>query len=150
MQLKKRNYDIAIGILHGGAPIAHYLHPLDQSVGYLEWHEHWKRDAVWRAAKRATEIRNGMRVLLCENDARSGNTLGKVMRKVDATSPSSVDVCFTGIEFEHSRNIAQSMKDFGHIFHITDLSQQKVFSDMLEYQERLKSVLYGLKTEEKS
>ncbi|MBI2635782.1 hypothetical protein HYW84_00440 [Candidatus Peregrinibacteria bacterium] len=142
LQLHEQNYDIAIGVLHGGANIVNYMHPLGQNSGYLEWHRHWQRNPTW-ITKNRTEIRKGMRVLLCENDACSGDTLINVMRKLDSISPSSVDVCFTGIRHKASKDVAGKMNAFGRIMHLTDLSSERIFSDMLKYKQLLTDVMAG-------
>lgn len=138
IQLTDRRYDATIGILWSGASLANHMHCWgSENVGYIEWHRHWQRDPVWRLHDMRFDVRKHMNILLCENDAVSGRTLTKVLQKIDTLNPANVDVCFTGIYYEKSREKALQLGAFRSVFHIADLDQSKVYSDMLRYREKL-------------
>ena len=141
MQLQGQGYDHVVGIVNGGSILPNYMRPLGQNVSYLEYHRHWKQAPRWRAKRQMQEIREGMKVLLCEHDAVSGHTLRAAMWKLDKTSPSSVDLCFTGPNFSKSKDIAEKVGGFDMVFHLTDVDQSRVFSDMLEYRRILNKAL---------
>ncbi|MEQ1849711.1 MAG: phosphoribosyltransferase [Candidatus Peribacteraceae bacterium] len=137
--LVDENYDLTIGIVHGGAPLANYLHVLDQNVVYLEYHRRWEINPRWRVAGRQCDIRSGMKILLCEDDVATGKTLKEVARKLDKLNPSSVGICFTGYHLEKSKQRAQEAGVFDSVRTPNDFDQSHVYSSILNFHEALKS-----------
>jgi hypothetical protein len=135
-------YDLTIGVVRGGVNVPNLLHAHGWPLAYLEHHTHWQRSPIWRTiAGKHVEIRKGMRLLLCEDDASSGGTLQKVTAKLKAAGASQVDLCFTGASFEHSKECAETAGGFERIFHSVQLPQTKVYTNMLRVREQLQTSL---------
>ncbi len=137
-------YDAVIGILGSGAHIPNMIHAYGtRKTGLIEFH---RSQPEWYQPEwvvRPDIPRNG-KILLCENDADTGTTLRDVFLQVNSElDPQSVDVCFTGFSFPHSRATARSMHMFKRIFHARELPQDHVYSNFLEVRRKMRKCCRG-------
>ncbi len=145
LQIKEAHYDLVAGIHSGGSLLPNRLHPIGQNVAYIEWHQRWEASPRLRNVHATQALRKGMRILLCENDAITGESLRRVSEKLERDlRPSSIDLCFTGMGYKNSGELAKAQKRFGSIFHITELDQASVFTDMIRYRDQLEQALRNL------
>ncbi len=137
--MKDHAYDAVIGILGSGAYIPNMVQVYGtRNTGLIEFH---RSRSEWYEPEWV--VRPGVppngKILLCENDACTGITLGEVYLKVNTElEPQSVDVCFTGFGFPHSKQMAKSMNMFGRVFHARELPQDHVYSNFLEVRRKMK------------
>ncbi len=95
VELKERQYDLAIGVLNSGVPLASMLDFLGQETRYLEWHRGWKRGPKWKKMGRNTEkITQAKRILVCEHDMDTGQTLEAIVPFLRKLKPETVDIVF--------------------------------------------------------
>ncbi len=93
MELRKRGYDLAIGVLNSGIKTAQLLDFFGQATKYAEWHRDWKQPPAWRniGGGRKPETQTG-KILLCEHDTNSGATLKALIPFLQKLKPRQVDV----------------------------------------------------------
>lgn len=95
-------YDLVVGVANGGINMASLFEIYGVETRYIEWHsgtgdpKRWKRDPVWRnIGFDRRKVKEAKRILVCENDAMTGQTLSKVVEFLgEKFDPEVVDVCF--------------------------------------------------------
>lgn len=136
-------YDAYIGIMNSGNNIPLLMHALDQNVGFIETHRHWKRDPIWRVPLRNQQgIR---RILLSEDDADTGKTLSRVCHKLNARySDAQIDVIFGGSMQDDSIPRVHCVSHLAEINTVGRFPAASVYTHMLAMRTRLEEKLSKL------
>lgn len=127
-ELKKQKYDLIIGVMNSGKYVANLMEFFGEIVRYVEWHRHWKRSPVLRNIGGSTErIHEAKKILICEQDTRSGATLKALIPFLKKFNPAQVDICFL---VDHYGTNDKNVKDVGfyqNSFHTYTLPSQDLF-----------------------
>lgn len=136
IELSRKKYDLIIGVLKAGSTLALPMEAIGENVRYMEWHKHWKRKPVWRNVGRATEKpKKAKKILLCENDAVSGNTIEALLPSLEKLGAEEVDICFTALYPEKSTQISESLP-LNSIYNTSDLGYKNCYSNLVEFRRR--------------
>src|SRR3989344_5812790 len=100
-ELRKRNYNLAIGVMRSGEPLAGLLDFLGQRTRYVEWHLGWKKQPTWRnIGSNRLRVKQAKSILLCEHDTETGATLRALIPFLQSLHPDKVDISFW-IDYHH-------------------------------------------------
>lgn len=134
-------YDTIVGVANAGVAVPTIAHALGHpSTGIVNYHRNWQQKRPYWDKKPLPT--NGGKVLLCENDASTGAILRKVVPFViRALETESVDVLFTGMDFDHSRKAAQGISGVDTIMHIAEIPCAQPYTNMLIVRDALKRQL---------
>lgn len=136
---KNKKYDAIIGIAKGGLPVPIVMHALGSNVGFIRVHKNWRRAPIW--VKRC-ELRHGMSVLLCEDDAVSGETLRSAVKKIsDSITPSTLDVCFSGYNLEDSIKTTEEINEISAVITTEMIPKNQIYTNLLAVKNKLISLL---------
>ncbi len=96
MEIAKMDYDLIVPVLRSGVPLALMLEVLGKQVRYIEWHKDWKTGPRWQNMGKdqsGQAVRKGAKILVCENDYNSGDTLNALAPVLKELEPRQVDLC---------------------------------------------------------
>lgn len=146
MEIKRMNYDLAIGILNGGSTLAHLVEMSGVETRYLEWRRNWKRAPIWKKmGGNQAKVQQADRILLIEDDAVTGSTLRAVQPLIENLNPSQVDVCFWNSIGKLSFEAARGLDFFEKIMHVSMLNHADILDKMDEFRTKLESTLQRVK-----
>lgn len=128
-ELEKQKYDLIVGVMNSGKYIANLMEFFGETVRYVEWHRHWKRSPVLRNIGGSTErIYEANKILICEQDTRSGATLKALIPFLKKLNPAQVDICFW---IDHYGINDKNVKDIGfyqNSFHTYTIPSSDLFN----------------------
>ena len=118
VEIKKQEYDLAVGIQKGCSNLTTILEMLGQPSSNIRFSQRWeKRKPYWmKVGRDGGKIQSAKRIIVCENDVSSGKTLQAVQPYLEKLNPESVDICFTGLHQEKSIEKAKTMGFYTHVF----------------------------------
>lgn len=145
-QLRKKDYDLVLGIVRGGVPLATLFEMHGDRTRYIEHHRSWKkRPPIWRKIGRdVARIREAKTVLVCENDAVTGNTLGRVHDWIrDQVGAEAIDICFTvGIGDENLWAIAGLPEDhYREAYQFSDFTGESFVQLLQDSRRRMRAAV---------
>ena len=105
------DYDLVIGIAQGGIALPALMDFMGKPTAFLRSSREtqstkWLTLAPTKAS----------RLLICEDDARTGGTLDRIMPALDALNPTDIHICFTGCGLGVSKDIATKSGHFDKVF----------------------------------
>jgi len=118
MEIKKREYDLAIGIQTGCSALTNVLEMIGQPTRYIRHSKKWNnRKPHWMAiGKEKERVKKAKKIIVCENDAVSGKTLQAVQPLIEKLQPETIDICFSGYSDEDSIATAQNLGFYTNVF----------------------------------
>ncbi len=140
VEIKNMNYDLVVGILRSCVSLTTPLEMLGQEVRYVECIRGPRsaKKPVWIGRGRGgmIPIRHANRVLICENDAISGNTLRTVQPLIQAVlEPKVIDICFhKASSLESSKEVARGLGFYTKVFSVMDVGFEHFFDNLKTLQ----------------
>lgn len=129
--VNRGEYDLVVGVVNSGTPLAICTELLGQSTAYLEWHRQWKGSPKWRYLETAKKRAELKKVLVAEIDAVSGQTLRAIIPALEKLGAKQVDICFDGERHEKSLSVAQEFPFFTNAFSTHDFSPKALCRNVL-------------------
>jgi len=144
MEIKKRDYDLAIGVLRSGAPIAVMLEIMGMETKYLEWSRKWKKGPIWRKIGRDRDVeveieKPGKKIIVCEHDTYTGTTLKAIAPLIKKLEPQSIDVCFWIDAHHTNKEILKNADDYGAGYNAGDFPQEDFFENLQNFLNVIRS-----------
>lgn len=131
VQIVKLDYDLIVGIQGGCSNLTNVLEFIgDDRLRYINYSKSLEKLPVWEKIGRSRkEVEKAKKILICENDAVSGQTLRSVQPLIEKLQPEGVDICFSGGFFdEKSQLVAEQMGIYKRIFSVMNMD----FDNFLE------------------
>lgn len=135
---QRRQYDAVIGIVNGGNQIPAILHPFGLNVGFIETHQNSTDEPRWVGNN---PIQDGNHILLCDEDAVSGNSIRRVcaaIQKIHANV--TFDMMFTDYGLAESALIARDIPSIQKILTAHSFNATRIFTNMLEMRNLLQEL----------
>lgn len=128
VELLNDEYDAVIGIARSGSTVPVLMDALDANVGIIRTAREWKRSPVWHTR---CELRNGMRILLCDDDVVSGGTVSSVIQKIRRECTGlDVHVCLTGCKVVNSIHALENIEGVDDILPMGMLATSNIISNI--------------------
>ena len=130
-ELKKKKYDVAIGILNSGVYVAELLDYLGQNTRYVEWHRHWTRQPIWKHIGSNDEpIENAQRILLCEQDIHTGATMDNLEPFLRELQPEQVDATFWIDMHNKVKHFFDGSEFYGDAYMLRDIPTDNLIENL--------------------
>lgn len=132
-------YDAIVGIANAGISVpllsSSLSHP---NCGIIEYHHRSKVTPLqWIVPLKKEET---SRILICENDAVTGQTLQKVIPTVlRKCKTEKADILFTA-DIQHSQKVAKNVPGVGEAFEASQFPRKNVFQRMCDIRDRLRAL----------
>ncbi len=139
MEIKKKNYDVVVGVLKSGVLMASLLDFLGQNTRYAEWHRGWKKGPVWKKIGSNTDKpEQAEKILVCEHDTKSGETLKALEPFLKKLNPGQIDISFwIDLHNANQRNVDRAGY-FTDDFHVKDITTENLVKNLNEALEHAK------------
>ncbi|HLC71611.1 MAG TPA: hypothetical protein VJI32_06370 [Candidatus Nanoarchaeia archaeon] len=110
-EMLKRNYSLVVSVLWKGGTLPNILEALGQNTRHVEYHRDWKKQGPrWKKiGKDSSSPKRAERILVCEDDAVTGKTLGAVHAFLKRLSPEQLDVCLTSHSLRMRNQLAEEL-----------------------------------------
>lgn len=141
MEIRKRDYDLAIGVMRSGALMAIILEMLGTKTKYLEWSRNWKKGPIWRKIGRDWNktVEAGGKIMVCEHDTHTGATLKAIAPAIKNLKPKTLDICFWIDAHHTNKKIVESSEDYGSTFNLEDFPKDKFFDNLQNFLKAIRS-----------
>ena len=139
LELREKNYDLAIGVLNGGGPMAMFLEFLGTQAKYIEWHRDWKKGPVQRKiGPNKSPISKGKKILICENDTQTGATLKAIIPFLKKLKPEQIDVSFLVDLHGTNHLIVENSLFYKNAFNLGEFSPANFVDNLIKLEKELK------------
>lgn len=148
MVISKEGYDLAIPVLGSGAHLGNFVEMAGINTKYIEYH----RDSpntppkwipIGRNAKVEKVPENVERIILIEDDIRSGGTIEALMPEIDRLNPSQIDLILSDdFHPNKSKDRAKKMGYFSKVRLIGELNYDEIFKNLSEFRKQVESALF--------
>lgn len=140
----QNRYDAYISIMHGGDSVPVLMHALGANVGFVETHDETMMEPLWRMQ---CELQSKMRVLLCDEDAVSGDSMRRVCTTLQQEASNlCIDALFSGSHLEDSVSSTHGVAEISQINTIHSFSATRVYTHLLAMITHLEQRLNTLKS----
>ena len=143
METLREEYDLVIGVLNSGSPVAAIHEIFGRQVRYVEWHRNWKRPPIWRKVgsnMTPIKVNSVSKILVCEHDTHSGTTLQALLPYIEKLNPKTVDICFLedihGVNHSH----ANCFETLRAIMNSTEVPQHRLYDHVIQLGKQLRSL----------
>lgn len=138
-------YDCIVGVAHSGTPVAMATAGALpwQPTAVIEYHRRWQTPArLYKAVSNIQALQSAKRILLCDNDAITGETVSKVVERLVQSTTAKIDVLVSPV----MRNITEDdlkakVPEVENMIDTNTLPNIKVYSALLRYNAQLKKSL---------
>jgi hypothetical protein len=132
MELLKKDYDLAVGVIRSGSPIATMLEIGGLETRYIEWHRGWKKGPVWKKIGKETWKVEGQKknIIVCEHDTQTGNTLDIIQPLIEALEPDKVDVCFWIDMHRTNKKVVEQRNFYNDSYNANDFPVDDFFNNL--------------------
>lgn len=141
-ELKKRHYDVVIGVLNSGLPLAAFMDFLGQPTRYVEWHRHWKTGPKWRKmGSDHARIKGAKKILVAEHDTHTGKTLEVLAPFLEKLHPDIVDVAFNTDRWETNQQHVSANPMYHEQVHVRSMPLQSLVENLNDVTKHAKEYL---------
>ncbi len=142
MEISRMDYDHIIGIYRGCTGLTTPLEVLGDNVRYIDYSRDFPEEPPkWIQVGRVTDLpKRAYKVLVCEDDAVTGDTLTSVIPLIQELEPKRVVVRFHGANFEKSRAVVDQIP-FYDVAQNLYVGFERYVGNLREFNSCLKKVL---------
>jgi adenine/guanine phosphoribosyltransferase-like PRPP-binding protein len=131
MELMKKNYDVVIGILNSGAPLAGLMDFLGQNTRYAEWHHGWKGGPKWKKiGNKQAAIKTAGTILISEHDTRTGMTLKAFIPFLQKLHARRVDIAYVIDVGGSNKKVTEEVGYYDHQDLVWDLPRKNLVENL--------------------
>jgi hypoxanthine phosphoribosyltransferase len=139
-ELLKTDYDLVIGLQSGGVLFAALLEMLGMNVRYLSWHREWAptgRSPEWEQIGSVQEKpTTAQKILLCEDDSVTGNTLDVVGKFLSNLGADRTDIFFKNHWIESNRENTEDSAFFANAIDANTFESSGFYDKLVDLRKR--------------
>ncbi len=147
VELAKRDYDLAVGVVRGGVAVPILMSFLGQRITFLQNNRESSKTNWFSARPEFKRPAQADNVLLCEDDALTGGTLRRARPKMADLNPSRVDVCFRQDipEQTPSRVVAEGLGTYDRVFYTSSVSFSNFLTNLGQLEKAAREATQGMR-----